>query len=40
MRRKKRTPASSTADIKRMQGQKEPRVLVVLKPQQVISWGQ
>lgn len=35
-----RGPEQAAADSKRMQEQKEPRVLVVLKPQQVISWGQ
>ena len=34
-----RGPEQAAADSKRMQAQQEPQVLVVLKPQQVISWG-
>ncbi|MBI3801628.1 MAG: hypothetical protein HY268_32260, partial [Deltaproteobacteria bacterium] len=34
-----RGPEQAAADIKRMQEHKEARVLIVLKPQQVISWG-
>jgi len=35
-----RGPEQAAAQTKRMQEQHEPRVLVVLKPQQLISWGQ
>jgi PPOX class probable F420-dependent enzyme len=34
-----RGPEQAAADIKRMQEHKELRVLIVLKPQQMISWG-
>jgi len=34
-----RGPEQAATDIKRMQEHKESRVLIVLKPRQVISWG-
>lgn len=35
-----RDPEQSAAYVKSMQEKKEPRVLLVLKPEKVISWGQ
>ena len=33
-------PEQGAAYVKNMQDKKEPRVLIVLKPENVISWGQ
>jgi hypothetical protein len=35
-----RGPEQAAAYVKSMQDKKEPRVLIVLKPEKVISWGQ